>query len=615
MLQTTFHSSIKRDSMIHKIIHGRPEGIRKYFILLMLLMAAGSGLMAQCPGSAATPFDPSRGGVNTNSGAFITSQPGSLWAQDGGLDNSDGGTLQISGDVYINGDLRLSNNTSIVINTGGRLFVYGNVYINSGSTLTVNSGGNFYFYGEEWINEAGAIVDNAGGAGTVSFIMPRPAPGTIDPVSGSARYPDNATAYTSTANATQYLDGGGVVMNANIAQYNPNNISLCNLDNSAGAGSGDTHLGGTLSFSVNEGDIVLNDNNFILTATGNYTHNTINAYDGYFVTSGTGGITKEGLADGASFTFPIGQAENDYTPAVITNTSGAVNSYYAQVATYATSGSTESVPAEGVDRTWQIYSGSGGTANICLQHNSVTNAAGAGTDGSSFDNAMGFATQQTGSGIWSTGTQAAGGSPVSSHCGSYTIVTSSSEAGSYFSKSSDVLSPLPVTLSKFEGIAVNCIARLNWKTASESNSSRYVIEYSTNGVDFVAVAEVASHNKANGAAYEYNYDAVSFTTSYFRLKMVDKDNRFEHSRVISVSFNCAGNILIAPNPVKDVLTIRGLNAGHEVMITNAGGQQMIRVRPSGGVMHMDTKEWTKGLYIIRVMENGRMVKTKKVLKQ
>jgi hypothetical protein len=586
--------------------------MKKSTCILVLLMLTGR-LAAQCPATAATPFDAARGGVLTTSGALIFSQPGSLYVQDGGLDNSDGGTLEINGDVYINGDLRLSNNSDIVINNGGRFFVYGNVYINNGSTLTVNTGGNFYFYGDEWINEPGAVINNSGGAGTISFIQPRPAVNAVDPVSGSARYPDNATAYTSTSNAVQYLDGGGVATNVNITNYNPNNLSLCNLDNSAATGSGDTRLDGTFTFAANEGDVLLNDNNFIFTATGNYASSGINAYDGYLVTNGTGMVTKEGIANTAAFSFPVGQAEDDYTPATITNTSGTSNTYHVQVKNYGASASGEGVSAEGIDRTWQMYSGTAGTADICLQHNTINNAAGNTSNGTLFNNTMAFVTQQTGPGLWSSGTQADGGSPASTHCASYTLAATA-DATSYFTKSSDPLTPLPVTLQSFSGNIDHCAASLKWTTTSETNNSHFVVEYSTNSIDFIPVAEVTSKNDPNGASYTYNYNDIQPGAGYFRLKMVDKDLRFENSRIISLRSDCAARIMITPNPVQDVLTVRGLTGNSQVKVFNAAGQQVTAKQAVSSLLQINTRSWLKGLYMITIIENGRMVKTEKVVK-
>lgn len=590
--------------------------MRKYILLLIFLSAVCQPAVAQCPVSAATPFDASRGGTTTSSGSFIFSGPGSLWVQDGGLDNGDGGTFTIAGDVYINGDLRLRNNSNIAINSGGRLFIYGNVYINSGSTLTVNSGGNFYFYGAEWINEPGAIINNTAGEGSISFIQPLPAVGAMDPVSGSPRYPGNATAYTATTDAVQYLDGGGVDMDVNINHYNANNISLCNLDNSVAAGSGDTRISGTITFAVNEGDVMLNDNNFIFSSTGHYAHGGgVNDYDAFMVTNGTGEVTKEGLANDGFFMFPLGQTENDYTPAEISNTSGAANSYHVQVKTYTSSGSTESVATEGIDRTWHIHSSTEGDAFVCLYHNSATNAAGTGTDGSSFDNTIGFITQQISDGVWSSGTQSDGGSPVSTHCGTFIVPANSTAANSYFSKSSEVVSPLPVTLTGFEATVINCSAILQWRTTSEVNSSRYIVQHSTNSVDFVPVAELPSKNSEQGASYKYRHDDTQPGANYFRLMIKDKDDQFKYSQVISLRSNCATRIVITPNPVQDVLTVRGLNSGNVVTVFTATGQQVSKTQATNSVLPIDTQNWKKGLYMIIVTENGKIIKTEKAVKR
>jgi hypothetical protein len=313
--------------------------------------------------------------------------------------------------------------------------------------------------------------------------------------------------------------------------------------------------------------------------------------------------------------FPVGQAENDYAPEEISNTSGAANSYHVQVKTYTSSGSTESVATEGIDRTWQIHSSNEGDAFVCLYHNSATNAAGTGTDGSSFDNTIGFITQQASDGVWSSGIQSEGGSPVSTHCETFNVPANATEADSYFSKSSDPVSPLPVTLTGFEATVVNCTAILRWRTTSEVNSSRYIVQHSTNSIDFVPVAELPGKNNEQGASYEYLHDDIQPGANYFRLMIKEKDDQFKYSRVISLRSNCASRIVITPNPVQDVLTVRGLNSGNAVTLFTATGQQISKTQVTNSVLPINAQNWKKGLYMIIVTKNGKIIKTEKAVKQ
>jgi hypothetical protein len=97
--------------------------------------------------------------------------------------------------------------------------------------------------------------------------------------------------------------------------------------------------------------------------------------------------------------------------------------------------------------------------------------------------------------------------------------------------------------------------------------------------------------------------------------MVDKNSHFENSRVISLRSDCHARIMITPNPVQDVLTIRGLAGDSHVLVFNVAGQQITSKQPVNGILQINTKTWMKGLYMIMIIKNGRMVKTEKVVKQ
>lgn len=79
--------------------------------------------------------------------------------------------------------------------------------------------------------------------------------------------------------------------------------------------------------------------------------------------------------------------------------------------------------------------------------------------------------------------------------------------------------------------------------------------------------------------------------------MVDKDHRQAYSDIISLRSDCTAPLLIAPNPVQTVLTISGLQAGHQVVVVNTTGQQVARELATGSVLFIDSRAWVKGLYM------------------
>jgi hypothetical protein len=87
----------------------------------------------------------------------------------------------------------------------------------------------------------------------------------------------------------------------------------------------------------------------------------------------------------------------------------------------------------------------------------------------------------------------------------------------------------PVNLVSFTAKENNNRAALAWITASEQNSSYFSVEKSNDAVNFTEIGIVnAQGNSSNLTAYEFE-DRQFNSTSYYRLKIVDKDGSFKYS--------------------------------------------------------------------------------------
>jgi len=121
---------------------------------------------------------------------------------------------------------------------------------------------------------------------------------------------------------------------------------------------------------------------------------------------------------------------------------------------------------------------------------------------------------------------------------------------------------LPVQLISFtadiqsannSNFSVGC----NWTTATEVNSSHFIVERSSNGSSFIPIGYVLSNESST---VEQHYSFVDKTPvkgiSYYRLKLVDKDGKFTYSRIVAVAINQTETLFtIYPNPVKDEATM------------------------------------------------------------
>lgn len=121
---------------------------------------------------------------------------------------------------------------------------------------------------------------------------------------------------------------------------------------------------------------------------------------------------------------------------------------------------------------------------------------------------------------------------------------------------------LPLVLTSFNAAVENKRVILNWVTGMEKDLSHFVVEKSINGKDYTDAGVVFAAGNS-GVKKEYVFaDALNTSKGviYYRLKMVDMDQRYQSSaiRVIKVSNEddvAAIKLQAYPNPVVNEVRI------------------------------------------------------------
>ncbi len=159
-------------------------------------------------------------------------------------------------------------------------------------------------------------------------------------------------------------------------------------------------------------------------------------------------------------------------------------------------------------------------------------------------------------------------------------------------------SALPVTLMTFTGKSQDTSVMLAWETSSETSNSGFEIEKSADARTFEKIGFVdgAGDSKVRKT---YNFrDIYPLPTTYYRLKQLDYDGKFEYSRIISVK-QPKEKMIIYPNPANNVVYVRGLDGEQSLVIRDAEGKVVHRQLWSSGnavkVGHMPD-----GLYSLSV---------------
>lgn len=144
--------------------------------------------------------------------------------------------------------------------------------------------------------------------------------------------------------------------------------------------------------------------------------------------------------------------------------------------------------------------------------------------------------------------------------------------------------------------------RLDWASDNEVNTSFFIIEKSTDGTLF---DQTGSVNAIGNGAHNYSFtDIVSKTGSvfYYRLKMVDKNGKYQYSNIVRVTFNRADIKLLAFPAIADKSITVITNRQQEAIITNYTGQIVKKVMLVNGNSTVNVAELNSGVYIIKTEE-------------
>jgi len=118
---------------------------------------------------------------------------------------------------------------------------------------------------------------------------------------------------------------------------------------------------------------------------------------------------------------------------------------------------------------------------------------------------------------------------------------------------------MPVTFVNFYVTKDKDQVKIYWSTATESNNDHFELERSFEGSAYYHIANIAATNNPSGSSYSYNDDISSIRTAetiFYRLKIVDKDQSYDYSNVVSIRMPLQTNLVVKGNPFNDRIRIQ-----------------------------------------------------------
>lgn len=170
---------------------------------------------------------------------------------------------------------------------------------------------------------------------------------------------------------------------------------------------------------------------------------------------------------------------------------------------------------------------------------------------------------------------------------------------------------LPVDLTYFKGKSEHGKVMLEWETAWERNSKEFTIERSGDMKDFAAIGTIGASGETTGrTAYSFIDDDPAAGINYYRLRLIDRDQRFSTCKPIAVSnAGQAAGARIAPNPAASrAITVIAPDGRHALLtLHNASGTPVPFRREDdadGHISLLPFQALPSGIYFVVYVKNG-----------
>jgi hypothetical protein len=175
---------------------------------------------------------------------------------------------------------------------------------------------------------------------------------------------------------------------------------------------------------------------------------------------------------------------------------------------------------------------------------------------------------------------------------------------------------LPVRWVSFSGKqADNGSVELNWKTADELNTDKYIIERSKDGQAYTDAGEVNAVN-CSSCNYSFVDNNSGPGNTFYRIRQVDADGKQSYSNVLLIRKTDvrSSRIILSPNPANEILliTTTGNVQLKKIEFFSTTGQMVLQQK--NGTNRIDISRLKPGIYQVRAENSAGEIFTESFLK-
>jgi Subtilase family/Secretion system C-terminal sorting domain len=184
--------------------------------------------------------------------------------------------------------------------------------------------------------------------------------------------------------------------------------------------------------------------------------------------------------------------------------------------------------------------------------------------------------------------------------------------------------PLAAWLKYFTATRSNASALLNWVSWQETGTLKYIIEKSTDSIQFIKIGEVPAIPHADSTqAYQFTDPQLTAGNNYYMLVLYDQNGDSLISPIRKVLYDTIPpppppppiptSLLVYPNPTVGDITIKTPSLCWEIQIFDLLGRKLFDKAAQGYVQQISIATFTPGVYFLKLFTDSgnKLIKLEK----
>ncbi len=172
---------------------------------------------------------------------------------------------------------------------------------------------------------------------------------------------------------------------------------------------------------------------------------------------------------------------------------------------------------------------------------------------------------------------------------------------------------LPIKLNSFNATGLKNVVNLNWSAICSENSCNFIVERSTDGLNFSEISNTNATSKGNYFSTDRNLPNAS--TLYYRIKIVNTNGKVEYSTVQKVQLKDI-KLSVSPNPTSSEILVNSTANIAAVNVFDLAGKSFYSIQNNNtNSIRISVANLPEGTYVVKTTTvDGETASNKIVIK-